>query len=72
MERERIRTRDVIIIIGIAILCLTIGIGIGAELVIDRGIDIAQRFIEVEVDKPLIKDAVFSYYNNIGNCYPKK
>ena len=59
------------LIVG-AIIILIVGFGlgfyVGIEYVIGRVLKVIPHFVDIEIDKQTISDALFKYYNNIGSC----
>lgn len=59
------------LIVG-AIIILIVGFGlgfyVGIEYVIGRALKVIPHFVDIEIDKQAISDALFKYYNNIGSC----
>ena len=63
--------------VGIALVVVfMVGYGFGfahgGDMVIDKVIDIGQRFIEIEIDREAIDKALWQYDNEIAACYPIK
>ena len=66
MGRKRIRTRDVIIVLILLALVYFVGFGMGAYSTAKVVAKIASGFVDPE----LVRQAIFQYKNNIGQCFP--
>ena len=71
--RQSYQLKEYSRILLIAAACFAAGIIIGfyfgVETTIKSVAEIASRF--VDIDENLIKQAIYQYNNNIGNCFPK-
>ena len=56
--------------LGIIIFIVGFGVGFyfGIDFVIGRALKVIPHFVDIEIDKQAISDALFKYYNNIGSC----
>lgn len=61
------------IIVGISLILILASFGtgyyLGTTITIKAGLYVARSFTNITIDEGLIKQAIFQYKNNIGECY---
>jgi len=65
--KERIKLVMMFFIIGG--LCFSLGYGYGFSQGISWAVDIGLNFIDIQIDEQMIKQGIFNYKNNIGQCF---
>ena len=58
----------------IILLLISFGLGFqtGVNVTINKGVDMAQRFLDIELDRDLVEQAIFQYEQRMDGCFPKK
>ena len=65
-------TRYLILLIILLLISFGFGFSVGVDVTINKGVDMAQRFLDIELDRDLVEQAIFQYEQRMDGCFPKK